>query len=120
MFERCKKKSPADRTNCGDKKRAKNTAARLIRDVGFNREEVGLLSMARYIEPFSVLVAQLACDCSGGPELAYRFERFPKPKIARQGSNDQMAGATGLEPAASCLTGRRSNQLNYAPANYVV
>ena len=27
-----------------------------------------------------------------------------------------MAGATGLEPAASCVTGGRSNQLNYAPA----
>ena len=26
------------------------------------------------------------------------------------------AGATGLEPAASGVTGRRSNQLNYAPA----
>ena len=26
-----------------------------------------------------------------------------------------MAGATGLEPAASCVTGRGSNQLNYAP-----
>src|SRR6266849_1395506 len=31
-----------------------------------------------------------------------------------------VAGATGLEPAASCVTGRRSNQLNYAPAYYVV
>jgi hypothetical protein len=29
----------------------------------------------------------------------------------------EMAGATGLEPATSCVTGRRSNQLNYAPAN---
>jgi uncharacterized protein GlcG (DUF336 family) len=29
---------------------------------------------------------------------------------------EQLAGATGLEPAASCVTGRRSNQLNYAPA----
>ena len=28
----------------------------------------------------------------------------------------QMAGATGLEPATSCVTGSRSNQLNYAPA----
>ena len=27
------------------------------------------------------------------------------------------AGATGLEPATSDVTGRRSNQLNYAPAN---
>jgi hypothetical protein len=27
-----------------------------------------------------------------------------------------MAGSTGLEPAASGVTGRRSNQLNYDPA----
>src|SRR5208282_1966712 len=27
-----------------------------------------------------------------------------------------MAGATGLEPAASGVTGRRSNRLSYAPA----
>ena len=26
-----------------------------------------------------------------------------------------MAGTTGLEPAASCVTGKRSNQLNYVP-----
>ena len=31
-----------------------------------------------------------------------------------------LAGATGLEPAASCLTGRRSNQLNYAPAKLTI
>src|SRR5438094_6157743 len=30
--------------------------------------------------------------------------------------HDLMARATGREPAASCVTGRRSNQLNYAPA----
>jgi len=34
--------------------------------------------MARYIEPFSLLVAQLAYDGSDGPELAYRFERLSK------------------------------------------
>ena len=28
----------------------------------------------------------------------------------------KMAGVTGLEPAASCVTGRRSNQLSYTPA----
>ena len=26
-----------------------------------------------------------------------------------------MAGVTGLEPATSCVTGRRSSQLNYTP-----
>jgi hypothetical protein len=26
-----------------------------------------------------------------------------------------MAGTTGLEPAASAVTGQRSNQLNYVP-----
>ena len=30
-------------------------------------------------------------------------------------SSQKLAGAAGLEPAASCVTGRRSNQLNYAP-----
>lgn len=27
-----------------------------------------------------------------------------------------LAGTTGLEPAASCVTGMRSNQLNYVPS----
>jgi hypothetical protein len=27
----------------------------------------------------------------------------------------RMAGTTGLEPAASAVTGQRSNQLNYVP-----
>src|SRR5206468_9422654 len=30
----------------------------------------------------------------------------------------KMAGPTGLEPATSCVTGRRSNQLNYDPTAF--
>ena len=29
-----------------------------------------------------------------------------------------MAGVTGLEPAASCVTGMRYNQLNYHPSGH--
>ena len=31
-------------------------------------------------------------------------------------TGEMLAGSTGLEPAASGVTGRRSNQLNYNPA----
>ena len=31
-----------------------------------------------------------------------------------------LAGATGIEPATSDVTGRRSNQLNYAPHSFFV
>lgn len=31
---------------------------------------------ARYTEPFALLVARLAYEGEGGPELAYRFGRF--------------------------------------------
>jgi 8-hydroxy-5-deazaflavin:NADPH oxidoreductase len=61
---------------CGDDKRAKKVAAELIRDVGFDPVDAGPLQIARYTEPFALLVAQLAYDGEGGPELAYRFERF--------------------------------------------
>jgi hypothetical protein len=32
--------------------------------------------MARLTEPFALLVAQVAYEGAGGPEVAYRFERF--------------------------------------------
>jgi predicted dinucleotide-binding enzyme len=61
---------------CGDHASAKKTAASLTRDVGFDPVDAGPLRMARYIEPFSLLIAQLAYRGKGGPELAYRFDRY--------------------------------------------
>jgi predicted dinucleotide-binding enzyme len=61
---------------CGDDSRSKELAAGLIRDVGFDPVDAGPLRIARYTEPFALLVAQLAYEGQGGPELAYRFERF--------------------------------------------
>lgn len=63
---------------CGDDKRSKGVAADLIRAVGFDPVDAGPLRIARYTEPFALLVAQLAYEGKGGPELAYRFERFVK------------------------------------------
>ena len=61
---------------CGDDRRAKTTAARLIRDAGFEPLDAGPLRIARYTEPFGLLVAQLAYERKGGPRLAYTFQRF--------------------------------------------
>jgi predicted dinucleotide-binding enzyme len=61
---------------CGDDESGKAVAADLIRDVGFDPVDAGPLRIARYTEPFALLVAQLAYEGDGGPELAYRFERL--------------------------------------------
>ena len=61
----------------GDHQGAKDVAAALIQDVGFEPVDAGPLRIARYAEPFTMLIAQLAYEGEGGPELAYRFERYP-------------------------------------------
>ena len=63
---------------CGDTSTGKRLATRLIRDVGFEPVDAGPLRIARYIEPFALLVGQLAHEGKGGPELAYRFEWLQK------------------------------------------
>jgi hypothetical protein len=76
VFEARGNATPPSMVYCGDKQTGKNLAATLIRDVGFDPIDAGPLRMARYTEPFAVLVAQLAYGGKRGPELAYRFERF--------------------------------------------
>ena len=61
---------------CGDDAEAKDVAAALIRDAGFEPVDAGPLRVARYTEPFALLMGELAYGGAAGPELAYRFERF--------------------------------------------
>jgi len=61
---------------CGDDRSAKDVAAGLIGDAGFDPVDAGPLRIARYTEPFALLVAQLAYEGNRGSELAYRFEWF--------------------------------------------
>ena len=63
---------------CGDDQGAKEVAATLIRDVGFDPVDAGPLRIARYLEPFSLAMAQLAYEGDEGPEIVYRLERFGK------------------------------------------
>lgn len=79
LFEVFKARRKATRPSlvyCGDDGKGKKVAARLIRDVGFDPVDAGPLRMARYTEPFTLLIAQLAYAGAKGPELAYRFEWF--------------------------------------------
>jgi 8-hydroxy-5-deazaflavin:NADPH oxidoreductase len=76
VYEAKRKATRPSLVYCGDDQSAKDLAVKLIRDVGFDPVDAGPLRIARYTEPFALLVAQLAYEGEGGPELAYRFERF--------------------------------------------
>ena len=60
----------------GDDEDGKRIVSGLVRDAGFEPVDAGPLRIARYSEPFSLLIAQLAYETEEGPRLAYRFERF--------------------------------------------
>jgi len=49
--------------------------AGLIRDTEFEPVDAGPLRVARWMEPFGLLVAQLAYEMELGPEMGYRFVR---------------------------------------------
>jgi 8-hydroxy-5-deazaflavin:NADPH oxidoreductase len=79
VYEARDKASRPSLVYCGDDESGKAVAAGLIRGVGFDPVDAGPLRIARYTEPFALLVAQLAYEGEGGPELAYRFERIRSP-----------------------------------------
>lgn len=76
----------------GDDPGAKRVAAKLIRDVGFDPVDAGPLRIARYAEPFALLVAQLAYEGEEGPELAYLFERFAASRSTKRASSRTRGG----------------------------
>jgi predicted dinucleotide-binding enzyme len=76
VFESKRKKDRPSLLYCGDHAGAKRVAVRLIKDAGFDPVDAGPLRIARYLEPFTLAIAQLAYEGKGGPRLAYRFERF--------------------------------------------
>lgn len=61
---------------CGNEPSSKLLAAQLIRDIGFDPIDAGDLSVARYVEPFTLLMAELAYERTNAPEVGYRFEWF--------------------------------------------
>jgi len=60
----------------GDDEEAKAEVATLIRDIGFDPLDAGPLAIARYSEPFTLLMGRLAYEGDDGPALAYRIERY--------------------------------------------
>jgi predicted dinucleotide-binding enzyme len=80
VFEARSKKPRPNLVYCGDDQSAKDVSAKLIDDAGFDAVDVGPLRIARYTEPFALLVGEIAYNGQGGPEIAYRFERFGKSR----------------------------------------
>jgi predicted dinucleotide-binding enzyme len=78
VFEARREATRPSLVYCGDDVGSKGIAAELIHDAGFDPVDAGPLRIARYTEPFALLVAQLAYEGTEGPELAYRFEWLGK------------------------------------------
>jgi 8-hydroxy-5-deazaflavin:NADPH oxidoreductase len=60
---------------CGNDPGAKKKVAGLISDLGFEPRDIGDLKTARYVEPFSLLIAGIAYDGRGEAGVSYRIGR---------------------------------------------
>lgn len=76
VFQKRSRKNRPTLVYLAEDKKAKNVARRLISDVGFEPIDAGPLRIARYTEPFTLLVARLAYEGDNGPALAYRFDWY--------------------------------------------
>ena len=68
-----------------------------------------IIRVANIIAPILLALENVDVICHG----------WIRKSLPRKAGFLYLAGATGLEPATSGVTGRRSNQLNYAP-NYFI
>ncbi|MBP7711342.1 MAG: NAD(P)-binding domain-containing protein [Gammaproteobacteria bacterium] len=88
---------------CADDSASKIVAAELIRDAGFDPCDAGPLRIARYTEPFALLVAQLAYGVEANPALAYRFERVGDSNVQQGHARAARLSMTRVPPPAeSC------------------
>jgi predicted dinucleotide-binding enzyme len=85
VYEASRKSGRPSLVFCGDDELGKSAAAELIRDAGFDPVDAGPLRIARYTEPFALLVGQLAYEGQRGPEVAYRFEWFDGKSASKVG-----------------------------------
>jgi hypothetical protein len=76
VFQKRSRKNKPSLIYLGDDRKAKNVARRLISDVGFEPIDAGPLRIARYTEPFTLLIARLAYEGDNGPAVAYRFDWY--------------------------------------------
>jgi hypothetical protein len=76
VFQKRARKNKPSLIYLGDDRKAKNVARRLISDVGFEPIDAGPLRIARYTEPFTLLIARLAYEGDNGPAVAYRFDWY--------------------------------------------
>ena len=76
VYAKRRRKTRPSVVYCGDDRKAKRVAAKLIGDVGFEPVDIGGLRMARFSEPMTFVIAQQAYETKRGPALAYRFEFY--------------------------------------------
>ena len=67
------------------------------------------------LHSYSVRLAALKTRTLCGSFVVFWYAQKEKRRQVAADESLRLAGRTGLEPATSGVTGRRSNQLNYRP-----